>query len=83
MNKMIVEVKCPATSKSYDFRISKKLSAAEGKEKILDEIRTFESNSGLMPQDVSLFCAGTGKILNGELTFSENGVKSGDTLMII
>ena len=83
MEKMIVEIQCPATSKSYEFRLSKKLSTTDGKEKIIDEIRTLEKNDKLFADNVSIFSARTECILNEKMTFSENGVKSGDILMII
>ncbi|MCM1060281.1 MAG: hypothetical protein NC452_08295 [Eubacterium sp.] len=81
MEKIIVEIKCPAASKSYEFRISKKLSVDEGMKKIILEIRGFEHNEAMFSDDISIFKAGT--ILNKDMTFSENGVKSGDVLMII
>lgn len=85
MDKIIVEMKCPASSKSYEFRISKRLSVSEGMEKIISEIRGFEQNEKIfsMDNELSIFCARLNSILNLNMTFAENGVKSGDTLMII
>jgi len=85
MDKIIVEIKCPASSKSYEFRISKRLSVIEGMEKIISEIRGFEQNEKIfsMDNELSIFCARLNSILNLNMTFAENGVKSGDTLMII
>ncbi len=85
MEKIIVEIKCPATSKSYEFRISKKLSVAEGMKKIISEIRGLEHNEALFTanDDISIFSVRGNNVLNKKMTFSENGVKSGDTLMIL
>ncbi len=85
MEKIIVEIKCPATSKSYEFRISKKLSVAEGMKKIISEIRGLEHNEAIFTanNDISIFSIRENNILNENMTFSENGVKSGDTLMIL
>lgn len=85
MDKIIVEVKCPASAKSYEFRISKRLPTGEGMKKIISEIRGFEQNEKIFSKDgeLSIFCARLNSILNLNMTFSENGVKSGDTLMII
>lgn len=85
MEKIILEIKCPATSKSYEFRISKKLLVAEGMRKIISEIREIEHNEAMFPsnKDISIFSIRENNILNGKMTFSENGVKSGDTLMIL
>ena len=85
MDKIIVEVKCPASAKSYEFRISKRLLVSEGMEKIISEIRGFEQNERIFSRDskLSLFCGRLGSILNAGMSFAENGVKSGDMLMII
>ncbi len=85
MEKIIVEIKCPATSKSYEFRISKKLSVAEGMKKIISEIRGLEHNEALFTanDDISIFSVRGNNVLNKKMTFSENGVKSGDALMIL
>lgn len=85
MDKIIVEMKCPASSKSYEFRISKRLSVSEGMKKIISEIRGFEQNEKIfsMDSELSIFCARLNSILNSDMTFEENGVKSGDMLMII
>ena len=85
MDKIIVEVRCPASEKSYEFRISKRLLVSEGMEKIIFEIRGFEQNERIFSTDsgLSLFCARLGSILNADMTFEENGVKGGDMLMII
>lgn len=85
MEKIIVEIICPALSKSYEFRISKRLSVSEGLEKIISEIQGIEQNEMIFSKDavLSLFCKRLNCILNTDMTFAENGVKSGDTLMII
>lgn len=85
MDKIIVEVKCPASAKSYEFRISKRLPVNEGMGKIISEIRGFEQNERIFSMDngLSIFCARLGSVLNVDMSFEENGVKGGDMLMII
>lgn len=85
MEKIIVEIICPAVSKSYDFRISKRLSVSEGIAKIAEEIREAEHNKGMFQnkETISMFHANSKTVLNSDMSFSENGVKSGDVLMII
>lgn len=84
MDKIIVEVICPVSAKTYEFRISKKLSASEGKEKIISEIRGIEQNDEIfLGTDVSLFSGRLECVLREDISFSENGVRSGDVLMII
>lgn len=83
MEKIIVEIKCPTLSESFEFRISKKLSVKDGIEKIISELRNYASNELILSGDVSLMSGRTGLVLNRNMSFSENGVNSGDILMII
>ncbi len=85
MEKIIVEIKCPSVYKSYDFRISSNMLAGKGIARIIEEIRSIEQNGRLFSDSSSavLISKDTGAVLNREMTFSENGIRSGDTLMII
>lgn len=85
MDKIIVQIKCPVTSADYEFRISKKLLTKDGIVKIISQIRNYEKNDNLFAdtEDVHLFDDRINAFLNNDFTFMENGVKSGDTLMII
>ena len=83
LEKIIVEIKCPTLSESFEFRISKKLSVNEGIEKIISEIRSYAGNELVLSGDVNILSKKTGLVLNKKMSFTENGVISGDILMII
>lgn len=85
MEKIFIEVKCPAISESFEFRISKKLSVGEGLKKIISEIRLFCGNDEIFPDEdhVELFSDRINGVLNRTMSFPENGVRSGDQLMIL
>jgi len=85
MEKIFIEVKCPAISESFEFRISKKLSVGDGLKKIVSEIRLFCGNDEMFPDEdsVELFGSRKNGVLNRNMSFSENGVRSGDQLMIL
>lgn len=83
MDKILVEIKCPSTSQSYDFRISKKLTAAEALRKIVDEIRLYEHNDKLFKDKAVLFSPRLNCALNPEMTMVENSVCGGDVLVIL
>lgn len=85
MGKMIIEIKCPTLLENFEFRISEKLNVSEGIEKIIEEIREFTGNEKLFEDSarVSLFSGRKNMVLNRNMTFSENDVRSGDTLMIL
>lgn len=84
MNLLTVEVICPSVSGSFDFRIPSKMSAAEVKARIIEDIRAVEENEMLFDNadNVGLYCERTGYI--PESSDLENaGVKCGDRIMLI
>lgn len=84
MKKMFVEIICPAISEKFEFRISKNLQVKNGIDKIICELRCYTQNSELLSHGtVHLFSDKTNMILNENMTFAENGICSGDVLMII
>ena len=84
MKKIFVEIICPALSDKFEFRISKNLPVGNGLEKIIYELRCYAQNSELFSgSNVHLISKKTNMVLNENMTFTENGICSGDTLMII
>ena len=85
MDKLLLEITCPATSKRYDFWVSTKMNIGKVKAKILSEIREFEKNDSIFCDEnqIMLFRE-NGEILNCEnITMAQSGVKSGECLMLI
>ncbi|MCC8070062.1 MAG: hypothetical protein LIO71_09990 [Ruminococcus sp.] len=84
MNKILVEIFCPSVSKNYDFWIPKKMNVQKAILIIMEEIKSHEENDNLFtnPNDIMLLSKTDG-CLNKSLTFENQGVKSGDTLVII
>lgn len=85
VNQILVEVFCPATSKTYDFWIPKKMLVGSAVEKLSEEICAFESNERLFgPRDEVLLCSrGTRMTLPRNDSLEACGVKSGDKLAIL
>lgn len=83
MDKILVEIKCPSTSQSYDFRISKKLTAGEALKKIVNEIQLYERNDKLFTGNAILFSPRLNRILNPSMTMVENAVCGGDVIVIL
>lgn len=85
MDKLLLDVICPATSRHYDFWVSKKLHIGTAKERIISEIKEYED---LPPsiwegRDLFLYWYRHGKRLDEKSTFEHAGVKSGDRIMLI
>lgn len=83
MDVLLVEVICPSTSRSYDYRIPAKMKSSKVKTRIIADIRQFEGMPNIFKNeaDVQLFCENC--CIEADKTLSEAGVKSGNTLMII
>lgn len=83
MNIITVEVLCPSTSRSYDYRLPVKMRAGNIKKQIIQDIRTFEGIAELFENEdkISLFCE-NGCIDDSD-TLESAGVKNGDKIMII
>lgn len=85
MDKVLVEIISPATSRHYDFWISKKMRVGQTVQKIADEIRRFEGNGLLFSDtgDLGLYDAKTERALAGDDTMEQAGIRSGDVLLIL
>lgn len=85
MDKILLEILCPATSKRYDFWVSKRMCVGKVKNKILSEIREFEKNDSIFQdEDQIVLFRENGDILNHEnITMSHSGINSGECLMLI
>ena len=83
MTKLLLEVFCPATNKSYDFWVSKKLTIAEVRDKFAYEIAHKEKSTDLFkdPERVLLFSTKFGA-LDLRYTLAGAGLCSGDTLIL-
>lgn len=83
MNLITVEILCPSTSRSYDYRLPVKMQAGDIKRQIIEDIRIFEGIADLFgnEDDTHLYCE------NGCISDSDTpenaGVRNGDKIMII
>lgn len=84
MNKILVEINCPAAGRRYDFWLAKKLTVENAIDKLVFEIKHYENNSSLFfnIRDVVL-CSSKKGVLDRKVTLEQADIKSGDTLMLI
>lgn len=85
MDKILIEVSCPATSKKYDFWISKKLPVRQMKQKLIQEIGAFEKNNMLFSdaENIILYKKELEKVIHETGTVEEAGITSGTCILII
>jgi|GEM_PF-777871 len=85
MDKVLIEIQCPAASRSYDFWAPKTMKVARLLERAIREIEQYEDNAELFDTDRvnALFHIGRQTLLNPKLTVTEAGIASGDALILI
>lgn len=84
MNKVLVEIQCPATGKTYDFWIAKKMLVDDVIDNLTMLIQNSENNASLFPDTKGLILFKAPKfILDRKSTLMAVGVQSGDTLILI
>lgn len=85
MDKILLEISCPATSKKYDFWVSKQMNIARVKKKMMSEIREYEKNDMIFNEEdrVMLFCEKGFALQNESASLEQSGVRSGDCLMLV
>ena len=82
---VIIEIVCPATSRTYDFVICTQMNIRDVIEKVSDEIMEFEVNKSLFTvvNLLELFSDFYKSSLNKNLKIYDYNIKSGCRLMLV
>lgn len=81
---ILVNVRFPALNCSYDFKLSEMTEIARLMEDITEMIAQKERCGLDKGEDFYLLCnARTGRIFRRNTTLAENGISSGDTLLLV
>ncbi len=83
MNIITVEVLCPSTSRSYDYRLPVKMQAEDIKKQIIEDIRNYEGISDLFEDEKSIQLYCENGCIADSCTLEYMGVQNGDKIMII
>ena len=79
-----VEVMCPSTSRSYDYKIPPSMKVGDIKKRIINDIRLYEGLPDLFGDEESVGIYSESRCrLNDEAVLGGAGIKSGDRIMII
>ncbi len=84
-NRIIAEVSCPATSRTYDFIIYTQMTVCQAIENISRQIMDYEGND-IMFDDISsldLFSSEFSLPLDKHMLISECNIRSGSRLMLV
>lgn len=85
MDKILLEVICLATSKNYEFWVSKQMEVRTVKMKLIEQISQFEKNQDLFqnPEEIFMFKKEDNRLLEEGLSMEQMAVKSGDQIVLI
>ena len=83
MNKILVEVYCPITNRSYDVYVPPTLVVYEVKVLIANLIENISGNKYFDLNQVVLCDYDTGKIISDKATFDDLKIKNGFKLLLI
>lgn len=87
MNDILIELKCEATIKKYEFWIPKTGLIRDVIEKLAEEIMVFEQSDSLFSKEVIdsmvLVKAEGGRVLRRDYTVQQSGIVSGDLLILV
>lgn len=85
MNKIFIEIICPATQKHYDFILPDKMTVRTAMEKIRVEIMEFEQNDELFPDasEMMFWNVDAREIPAKDVTLEEAGIYGGNRLYFL
>ena len=84
MNKILVDVFCPAISKRFDLLADDRIKGQKLKEIITEQIKSITGYDNLFSysDDIVLICDSKGCI-DPALSISEQDINNGDTIMVV
>lgn len=85
MDKILLEVICMATSKKYEFWVSKQMEVGKVKVRLMEQISQYEKNQQLFqnPEEIFMFKKECNRLLEESLTIDQMQMKSGDQIVLI
>ena len=81
--KILIEVTTPGNGKTYEFATDDKLSVRAFKEKLIEQIETFENNCISFDENSTLFCSSTHAHIPEYRNLRKAGVTSGQNLLLV
>jgi len=81
--KILVEVITPGNGKTYELLLDDKLSVGAAKEKIIDQIVSFENGNIAFDRNVAIFSSLTRTQLSDYRNLRAAGVKGGQSIYLL
>lgn len=84
MDKVLIEVVCPATSRRYEFWLARKMTVGQAALRMARDIMLYESNDGLFDEEnLFLYFYENRVLLDQKHTIGQAGLRSGCRLYLV
>lgn len=83
MNTIMIEVVCPSSSRTYDYKLPLRMKNENIKSRLIEDIRTFENLPELFSDESGISLYFNGVKLSGESTPEKSGLENGSVIVII
>lgn len=85
MDKVLIEIVCAATEKTYDFLLPQQMKVKTALRKIMEQIMIFEENGELFSEEKEYLLVEKERqeVLNEEFTLEQAGISGGNRLILI
>ena len=81
--KILIEVTTPGNGKTYEIMLDDKLSVGAAKEKIIEEIQSFENGCIAFDEVVALFSPASRALMPDSRNLRKAGIRGGQTLFLL
>jgi len=81
--KILIEVTTPGNGKTYEIKLDDKLTVGVAKEKILEQITSFENGCIDFAEGVAMFAMSTRSKLDDSDNIRKAGVRSGHKVFLL
>lgn len=80
---ILVDIQVPALDRTYDFELDETLTVKKLTEKIIGIISHKEKVQSPCAEEMYLFALGREMLLNGDFSLKEQGIGTGEKLILI
>lgn len=80
---ILVDIHVPSMDRTYDFELDEDMTTKKATEKIVRIIAQKEYAEHEEEEKMFLFSMGRGSLLNSDFTLKEQGIKSGERLILL
>lgn len=80
---ILVDVQVPALDRTYDFELDETVAVKKLTEKMIAIISEKEKITGPSAEETVLFALGREVLLNGDFSLKEQGIGTGEKLILI